>query len=258
MLMIWDAIRALRDERFLEEALDRHQLPDGGEGPARLGEDDFYRRLKRSDIYELVVRPGVLSTVFILDTDLLFDTLEYLHAEVVSKYHGQGRYSRDDGQQALRDRINPNLALLDPPLVMLPSGQIVEQVPDELRPLLDDPIPDDVTLPVRTSFRVAIEQYRRRGATEDDKRSALKHLADVLEPMKGEIHKYLLSADESAIFELANKFAIRHSNRFQHRSYDGEVWLNWMFYVYVATARAMMAVMDRDELRDRVMGEPAR
>src|ERR1700730_16006250 len=130
----------------------------------------------------------------------------------------------EDNREVVRERLNPDLGLHDPPMELTVGGQIVEGAPDELRPLLEEPLPEDVPLPIRRPFEAAVEQYRRRGATEDDKRSALKHLADVLEPMKGEIDESLLSADESALFQIANKFYIRHNTRTQQGKYDGEEW----------------------------------
>jgi hypothetical protein len=152
--------------------------------------------------------------------------------------------------------INPDLALYEPPMEMLENGEIVEKAPDEFRELLDGPVAEDIPSPIRDPLRGAIAQYRRRDASQHDKRSALKHLADVLEPLKGEIDEHLLPADERALFQLANKFWIRHNDRLQQRTYDGDVWLDWMFYVYVATGRALLAVVDRQRLSEQVYGVP--
>ena len=53
-----------------------------------------------------------------------------------------------------------------------------------------------------------------------------------------------ISKDEDAIFQIANRFAIRHNNRQQIRGYDDEIWLPWMFYVYIATIRAILKVQE--------------
>ena len=127
--------------------------------------------------------------------------MEYLHAEV----------AHDASRDELRKRLNPDLALYTPPMEMLENGQIVEEVPDELDPLVSEPVADDVPAEFADPLTHAIEQFRRRGASEQDKRSALRQLAGVLEPLRADIKKHALSADESAIFQLANKFAIRHT-----------------------------------------------
>lgn len=179
---------------------------------------------------------------------MLFDTLEFLHTEAVSH-----RAHSEDARLTFRAIINRELALYDPPMELVNDGRVVEMAPGDLQPLLDEPVPDDVPAPLRDPLRDAIAQFRQRGATSHDKRSALKHLADVLEPMRNEIDQHLLPKDESALFDIANNFWIRHNNRSQKRNYNG-VWLDWTFYVYVATAHALLSVLDRQALSDKVFG----
>ena len=73
-----------------------------------------------------------------------------------------------------------------------------------------------------TATRVhhAVALFRRRGATGEDKRSALITLAGILEERRQLIKAELVSADEGALFHIANKFAIRHQNRQQLSGYD--------------------------------------
>lgn len=253
--LMWEAVAAMRSQAYFEQALDEHGSHDGFVTQPRLRDVDFLRALKENDIYAAVSGPRRGPPVScILSADVLFDTLEYLHREVVAKKYGEGAFNRGDGQEVFRATINPDLELFDPPMEMLPNGEIVERAPDALRPLIAEPVPSAPT-PLRDPLEGAIEQYLRRDATPHDKRSALKHLADVLEPLREDIDEHLLPADEKALFHLANKFHIRHNDRMQQRRYDGDVWLDWMFYVYVATARALLSVIDRQELSERVLGQ---
>jgi hypothetical protein len=252
--LVWRRIRDLRAQGYFDEAVGPRGLGSGG----RLTPDDFLRRLHQPDIY-MGVREGISDWLGSTSRaplscralpDVLFDTLEFLHAEAVS----QPSQSKDDAQAAFRATLNPELALHDPPMEFITNGHVVEMAPSDLQPLLDEPIPDDVPTPLRDPLRDAIAQFRQRGATDHDKRTALKHLADVLEPMRREIKQHLLQKDESAIFHIANEFWIRHNNRNQKRNYDG-VWLDWTFYVYVATARALLSVIDRQTLIKSVYGD---
>jgi hypothetical protein len=246
MKLIWGVIRAMRADGFFDAALGERTML-GSYAHGRLKESDFIRRLNVSGIYQLAHDPGGISPGWVNDdVPLLFDVIEFLYADATP----------EDKRDGFRERLNPDLALYTPPMEMLWNGQIVEQAPDELRPLLEDPIPSDIPKPLADPLQHAIEQYRRRGATEHDKRSALKHLADVLEPLRKDIDESILPADEQALFHIANKFHIRHNDREQQRSYDPDIWLDWIFYVYVATARALLAALDREELRERVLGEP--
>jgi hypothetical protein len=63
--------------------------------------------------------------------------------------------------------------------------------------------------------------------------------------MRAEVKDALLTEDERALFRVANEFAIRHWKREQRDDYDKDVWLEWTFYVYLATARAMIRVRER-------------
>lgn len=258
--LIWKSVTDLSEAAGFASRLE-DGIRDGAHQRAPLGEVEFLRTLKKRDVYLHLMDPRRKGkpVSWIFDRDVMLDTLEYLHANVVAMpIHGSSPTPETirHGQDELRDRVNPDLALCDPPMEMLSSGQVVEQAPDALRPLLDDPVPDDLPKPLRDPLQGAIEQYRRRGATEHDKRSALKHLADVLEPLRDDIDEHILPADEQALFQIANKFYLRHNDRDQQRSYDPDIWLDWIFYVYVATARALLATLDREQLRERVLGSP--
>src|SRR4029077_20624394 len=84
-----------------------------------------------------------------------------------------------------------------------------------------------------------------RGASLDDRRHAVRDLADVLEALRADVHDVMLSKDERELFHLANGFAIRHQNRKQRGDYDRPTWLRWAFYVYLATIHAVLRVRDR-------------
>jgi hypothetical protein len=268
--LIWQAVDQLWDDGYFAEALSPHPDELGRVRGPRIPSAGtlFLRRLKTPDVY-----PRLVSEEHYMrdwapssnrhEPDALFDTLEFLHAEIVSEPSVQAVasngdeariYNKTEGQRVFRERVNPDLMLFDPPMEMLDNGQVVELAPDELRPLLNAPIPSDVPGPLRDPLREAISQYRARDATDYDKRSALKHLADVLEPLKKLIDTSLMNKDTSDLFQIANRFHLRHNDRLQQRAYDGEIWLDWMFYVYVATARALLATYEREVLAESVFG----
>jgi hypothetical protein len=244
MTLVWQAFKEMTAEGWFVEALGRGRTmfdPDAPEG--RLRETDFIRVFKKTGILSALSPPGTYPPGWVEnDVAMFFDVLEYVYSEATP----------EEKREDFRARVNPDLSLHDPPMEMTEAGLIVERGPDELHDVLAEPVPEDVPAELADPLRHAVEQYRRRGASEQDKRSALKNLADVLEPLRDEIDEYLLPADERALFELANKFYLRHNNREQQRQYDGDVWLDWMFYVYVATARALIAVLDRDKLKGLV------
>lgn len=115
--------------------------------------------------------------------------------------------------------------------------------PAEFQKLMRAPVPSGTEHDLITSkVDAAVSRFERRGATIIDRQHAVRDLADVLEALRTEIKSAMLSADESALFNLANGFSIRHHNRQQKGDYDKLVWLRWAFYVYLATIHAVLRV----------------
>lgn len=91
----------------------------------------------------------------------------------------------------------------------------------------------------------AIALFRQRGASVEDKRSACKDLADVLENRRPLLRKQLRSKDEGALFQIANEFAVRHHDGKQHVDYAQEQFLDWIFWIYLATVELSNRLMAR-------------
>ena len=88
----------------------------------------------------------------------------------------------------------------------------------------------------------AIALFRGRGATEHDRRSAIVALANVLEDRRTLLKDSLFTDDERALFQIANRFDLRHRNDKQHTNYD-PAFRDWVFWWYLATI----------ELTDRIL-----
>jgi hypothetical protein len=99
---------------------------------------------------------------------------------------------------------------------------------------------------VRDRVAHAIALFRGRAATEHDKRSAIVALANVLEDRRKLLKASLFSDDEGALFQIANRFDLRHRNDKQHTDYD-PAFRDWVFWWYLATI----------ELTDRLLARQA-
>lgn len=95
-------------------------------------------------------------------------------------------------------------------------------------------------------INAAILRYRRHGSTLDDRRQAVRDLADVLEYLRPKVKALLTSADDCDLFNIANNFGIRHHNDKQKTTYDAAIWLSWMFYFYLATIHAVLRKIEHD------------
>ena len=84
----------------------------------------------------------------------------------------------------------------------------------------------------RQKLNKAMKEYHK--GTLDDKSNAVRELADILENIKNQ-GVQLPSKDDSALFNIINNFAIRHSNKEQKVGWDKDVWLDWMYHFFLAT-----------------------
>jgi hypothetical protein len=227
---------------------------DDGEVAGRVGSDIlswFFRRIGREAIWPY------REHVDEWDADTLFDVLELLHDVVSTPLHGRyhsfsdcgWHYSQFDaraGRREYRQALNLVLARYEEPLTMNERGEIVHLAPAEFAPLLSAEVPEGTDPDLVTSrIEAAKRTFERRNSTLDDRRQAVRELADALEAIRGEIKEEMLPKDERELFRLANGFAIRHNTRDQMRLYDDAIWLRWAFYVYLATIHAVLRVRDR-------------
>jgi hypothetical protein len=125
------------------------------------------------------------------------------------------------------------------------QGRLVAVFDDSRTALLADALgharPDTAT-----RVRHAIALFRSRGATDEDKRSALIALAGILEERRQLMKQELGTPDEGALFHIANKFAIRHQNKQQLGDYD-PAFLDWMFWWYLGTVELTNRIILRQE-----------
>jgi hypothetical protein len=80
-------------------------------------------------------------------------------------------------------------------------------------------------------------------------------LADLLEFYRDEAKAHL-KGSEGDLFNIANKFAIRHHNKNQQDDYDDR-WLTWMFYTYLATVRLVLDLVHGSSALDPKQVSPA-
>jgi hypothetical protein len=82
----------------------------------------------------------------------------------------------------------------------------------------------------------AIALFRARAATLEERRSAVIALAGILEERRDLLKAELLTKDETALFQIANQFAVRHQRADQRGDYD-PAFLDWLFWWYLDTVQ---------------------
>lgn len=196
--------------------------------------------------------------------DDLFDVMEFMHDHVSKPFPGSGyhhnymgcgwhhdKFDRALGQEKLRSALNEFLADYESGYELTPNGEVVRLLDEGIRSLIVTPLPhSDAGIAKRIEF--AVNQFRSRASRVDDRRIAVRELADVLEMLKPKVSSLLDKKDENDLFNLVNNFGIRHANEKQKTSYDPAVWLSWMFHYLLATIHACLHLEQRRAAQSNV------
>lgn len=246
--------RDLHDRGYFEKFFDKDCVDNPAEvDPAELIED----RLGVPELWPL--DPARLAA----DPDLFCDVVEVLHdfaarpiERNMHRFDGCGwhhtKFSIPVGRRIYRWRVNQ---LLERSVLGLrfadegeDQGRMVTVSADARQQLVEQMVTRDGG-EVGDQIRHAIALYRARGADKHAKRSAVVALAHVLEERRGFIRAELLRKDEVALFEIANKFNLRHQDAKQQKDYD-PVFLDWIFWWYLATIELSDRLLARREAFD--------
>ncbi|CAM5710161.1 hypothetical protein KAURM247S_05479 [Kitasatospora aureofaciens] len=102
----------------------------------------------------------------------------------------------------------------------------------------------DPDIQQRTAHAIAL--YRGRGAAIEAKRYAVIALAGILEERRDLIRAELGRPDDGALFQIANRFEIRHRDASQLEDYD-PAFLDWIFCWYLATVELTTVLLQRQQ-----------
>jgi hypothetical protein len=231
-------IQEMENEHWFARTLG-YDCVDGNGEPSTTLEEVLGRRVGKPQLTQLAADQWT--------EDDLCDYIEVLHdlaarptTEWFHSYGGCGwhptRYDRASGQALYRWRINQVLDASTLHLRLANEGEDTGRVVRVLSDSLDDLVIDlaDITATNDPTVPHAISIFRRHGATREDRRAAVRELADVLEAHRPLLKQELMSKDEAALFHIANQFEIRHRNTTQQNDYSDE-YLDWIFHWYLAT-----------------------
>ncbi|WP_298459812.1 hypothetical protein [uncultured Cellulomonas sp.] len=161
-------------------------------------------------------------------------------------YGGEWHYDDFDrraGQGVFRWRMNGLLERSNS-LLRLDSSGVLKETTGDPRDELVESLVHDAEAPSPDALSHAIEQFRRRGATRVEKRTAVVALAGILEEHRDLLKEEMLQGDEGALFQIANKFAIRHQRADQQPNY-ADAYLDWVFWWYLATVDLLRQLLAR-------------
>jgi hypothetical protein len=225
--------------------------------PGTLGiyvEVEVARKLRRDDLWPVREKYQQYTEEDIFDLiEFLFDHVSkpldgYIHEWSGCGWH-YSSFDRDAGKREFLTRMNEILRDYSSGFELSPEGYVLARADEGLEPLEAASLPVVDRENVEMRIHAAILKFRRHRASLDDRRDAIRSLADVLEFLRPRLKEVLDSKDEADLFNIANNFAIRHHNPSQKANYDRGIWYSWMFYFYLATIHAAVHLMKKTEAK---------
>lgn len=240
------------DEGYFQETLG-YQCVNAGFIPGSLGHDldgALLLELRKRDLTPIRTKIDNYAE------EDLFDMIEFLYEHcskpVERSYHSWSncgwhcsKFDREPGRQEFRAKVNNVLALYGPGYELSVDGEILGLAETGLEGLFEAPVPKIDPDNISARVEAARDKFRRYRSSADERRDAIRDLADVLEYLRPQMKNVITSKDESDLFNLANSFGIRHHNSAQKVNYDRPIWYSWMFYYYLATIHAVVRLIER-------------
>jgi hypothetical protein len=212
-----------------------------------------FRRTLRENLWPVQTQVASWSE------DALMDAIEFLYDHVSEPaqprpyhdwnscgYHDR-EFDKRAGQVVYRVDVNDVIRLLDGGWELTAEGEVVRRVDSEVHDLIDRSLPPIAGPTAQGRVDAATRKFRSRSSNWDDRRDAVRDLADALELLRPQLKKALTKKDDALLFDMVNNFGIRHLNERQHTEYDESIWLSWMFHFLLATIHAgtrFLAVAD--------------
>jgi hypothetical protein len=240
----------LDDEGYFQEDLGYHCV-DSGFVSGALGHDlegVLILELRKTDLCPVRSRLDDYSE------DDLFDIIEFLNDHcskpIERTWHSWNdcgwhcsTFDREAGRVEYREKMNRILQIYMDGFELSPDGEILSLPDNGLEALLDAPLPSVDPDNIEMRIEAARRKFRRYRSSLDERRDAIRDLADVLEYLRPKMKSVLMSKDEGDIFNIANNFGIRHHNELQKVQYDKAIWYSWLFYYYLATIHAVLRLV---------------
>ena len=144
--------------------------------------------------------------------DDLFAMMEFLHDHCSKPLEGDyhswndcgwhySTFDDEQGQRKFRDKVNVLLGDYLTGFELSSNGEILNLPDSNLCPLLDAIVPSNDKENINTKIDVAVSKFRKHKASLDDRKNALRELADVLEYLRPNIKEALMSNDEKEVAE---------------------------------------------------------
>lgn len=249
-----DLYKSFDVKYYFQEAFG-YNCVDTGDVPGTLGSDieaQLFRKLRKPNLWPISEICNDYSE------DDVFDVIEFLHDHVSKPiegyyhdYSGCGwhyqTFNIELGRQEWKNEINDILLDYKSGYELSGNGEILALPEKGLENLFEANLPIYDPENVEHRVNTAILKFRRYRSSFEDRKDAIRDLADVLEFLRSKLKPVITKSDENDLFNIANNFGIRHHNDSQKIDYDKAIWYSWMFYYYLATIHASVRLIKRNE-----------
>ncbi|GAB6152944.1 hypothetical protein JCM17380_16940 [Desulfosporosinus burensis] len=178
-----------------------------------------------------------------------FTMIEFLYEHVSSPkdkyYHDWNncgwhatKFDKKEGQEIYIEEINKLLVRYEKDYYLTDSGEIHKVPSNGLKVLVKETIVTEDVRNVDMRVQYAISKFLKYNSDINEKKDAVRTLADILEYFKKQGIKFE-NKDDSDLFNIINGFDIRHHNKVQQSNYDREFWYEWMFYTFLASINVL-------------------
>lgn len=228
---------------------------DAGNVSGKLGSDieaQMFRALRKPGLWPVYEKCESYSEEDLFDViEFLYDHTSkpvdgYFHSHDACGYH-YDTFDKKTGQQEFRDVISQILCDYKEGYELSDNGEILESPEQGLENLFAASLPTHDPENVEQRVQSAILKFRRYRSSLDERRDAIRDLADVLEFLRPQVKAVISGKDEGDLFVIVNKFGIRHHNDQQKQDYDKAIWYSWMFYYYLATIHACLRLIKKSD-----------
>lgn len=239
---------------YFQEAFG-YECVDAGKIAGTLGLDieaQMFRNLRKPNLWPIQEKCHTYSE------DDLFDVIEFLFDSISKPIDGDFHswnecgwhyktFDQEAGRTEFRTEINQFLRDYKSGFELSEEGEILEIVDKGLEHIYEAAVPSNDPANIEVRVDAAILKFRRHRSSLEDRRDAVRGLADVLEFLRPKLKQVIVPKDESDLFNIANNFGIRHHNENQKTDYDKPIWYSWMFCYYLATIHASLRLIEKHE-----------
>lgn len=153
----------------------------------------------------------------------------------------------EEGKAQFIKEVNGILARYEKGYEITPNeGYIRELVSSELGELVDKHEETGDEQNVDSRVKHAIRLYLGYGSDYESKKTALVELGAAFEYIRKELENNI-PKEESEIFNLLNRFGLRHNRIDQISQYDADIYFPWIFYYFLSSFDAFAKLKSRKQ-----------